>query len=493
MLSAADKLRGVVAESPAPTAQRSGCDGVFTLANRISTIGVLDRLGISHSTTARGEMAVCPGCGEDGALVGKNGGLKCLHDRCSHAGPKNNRGFRTNVDLAAQMQSMPAAEAATWLCSEFGIAMPATRKTNGDSRNEPPAGRFDDEQPQHAPKTDSWPEIDATGIFAPLEPVKYLLAGLDMCAGAPVLFAGYGFSGKTVTAQALALAVTAGQRALGAFTVLQGRVLHVDYEQGPRLTRAKYQRLAAAMMVSPSDIAEKLTLVSMPQVYLDGGLAEAFLVGKCAGVDLMIIDSLRAACPTLDENDSQIRLVLDMLTRVSVKTGTTILVIHHARKPQRDAAGGAKMAIRGSGAIFDACGSVLVFEAEKGQPTRVSHEKARTSGRPADDFTIRVEDVEVDGDPVAGLLVVANAASSRGDAADDVERQRNLDRTAKLQNELRELFVREPGQAGADVIAGKLGRRPVDVRAALKLLVDSGHVLATGSTSNRRHQWAGRE
>lgn len=284
-------------------------------------------------------------------------------------------------------------------------------------RHEPPAGRFEDEHDADetlAPaasssKSPSWPVLDVTGIFAQLEPINYLIAPLDLCAGAPALVAGYGFSGKTVALQGAALAVAAGQQAWGAFSARQGRVLHLDYEQGARLTRERYQRLAAGMLLTPQELEGRLELVSMPRVYLDGDNAESFLADKLQGFDLAIVDSLRASCPTLEENSSDVRSALDMLNRVSDRTGCAVVVVHHARKPGPDKAGGARASIRGSGAIFDACGSVLVFEAEKGEPVRVSHEKARVSGRLADDFLLHIEDMEIGENARGGLRVTAES------------------------------------------------------------------------------------
>lgn len=265
-----------------------------------------------------------------------------------------------------------------------------------------------------------WIVRDVSDIFAPLEPVKYLLETLDICAGAPTLCAGYGFSGKTVTVQSMAVSIAAGQKVWGVYTARQGRVLHIDYEQGFRLTRERYQRLAAGMMVTPDELQGRLHVVPMPQVYLDNPTHEAFLTKQVEGYDMAIVDSLRACGPSIEENDSSVRGLLDMLNRISDKTGCCFIVIHHARKPARDgaSAGGAKMAIRGSGAIFDACSSVVILEAEKGKPTKVTHEKARTSGITSDDFLIKVEDQEVGGNPRGGLVVLAEscpmAASASG-------------------------------------------------------------------------------
>lgn len=341
---------------------------------------------------------------------------------------------------------------------------------------------------------DPWPALDVAGIFAPLEPIKHLIASLDLCPGAPALVAGYGYTRKTLAMQSAALAIAAGLPVWECFASRQGRVLHVDYEQGARLTRERYQRLALGMSVGPSDIGDRLVLVSMPRIYVDAGSdVEPFLLERLTGFDLAIFDSLKAACPSIEENDSSVRRVLDMLNRVSEHTGCIVVVIHHARKPTKDRPGGAKMTIRGSGAIFDACGSVLIFEAEKGEPTRVSHEKARASGRLADDFTLTTLDVELGGDPRAGVLVAASAAPSLDDVADAAHARRQRDKTARVIEQLRTLFDGEAEQTSADAIATKLGKRATDVRAALRLLIESGEVEVSGSTTDRRHKWTGRK
>lgn len=500
-MSAADALRAELGPEPKKAQPRrtNGHHGesAFDLANRVSTTQILDRYGIEHDGET---FADCPGCAEPKAKL-CGGGVKCLHNRCADAGPPGKAGFRTPVDIVAERERVEPLEAATLICSWYGIELPKSRERTP----EPPPDHFDDWQPSdddapdapprstETPAHQGWPTINVAGIFAALEPVNFLVGPLDLCAGAPGLFAGYGYSGKTLAAQSMALAISSGSRLWGAFDARKGRVLHVDYEQGQRLSRERYQRLAVGLSLGPSDLGDRLELVSMPPVYLDGSGLEDFLSERLAGFDLAIIDSLKAACPTIEENDSSVRRVLDCMTRASERTGCAVVVIHHARKPSRDAAGGAKMAIRGSGAIFDACGSVLVFEAEKGQPTRVSHEKARVSGRLVEDFLLQVEDVEVGRDPRAGVAVLANVAPSRDDAAEDAAAQRRRARAERAAAELRSLFEREPEQGGADSMATKLGRKVTDVRAALALLVERGEVSAVGTSRDRRHRWVGRE
>jgi hypothetical protein len=90
------------------------------LANAIDTRLILDRYGLEHDD----RHARCPGCGEPGALLCERGGVKCLHNRCSNAGPENFPGLRLNVDLVAEREQVPPLRAAQLLCDWFSIQRP---------------------------------------------------------------------------------------------------------------------------------------------------------------------------------------------------------------------------------------------------------------------------------------------------------------------------------------------------------------------------------
>ena len=81
------------------------------------------------------------------------------------------------------------------------------------------------------------------------------------------------------------------------------------------------------------------------------------------------------------------------------------------------------MAVRGSSAIFDACASVFVVSANKGEATRVRHEKDRIRGALMSDFGLRIEDVSKDNEPRAGLRVVHLEAEQIAVSVDERERQ----------------------------------------------------------------------
>jgi hypothetical protein len=335
--------------------------------------------------------------------------------------------------------------------------------------------------PGQGPAASGWVELGVAQICAPLPPVPWLVQDLGLAPGAPAIIGGYGYSGKTVAAQALAVAIAAGQPVWGAFAARQGRVLHIDYEQGARLTSDRYQRLMVGMGVTPEQVGDRLTVVSMPSMYLSDAATEAFLTERCQGVDLVIIDSLHASCPAIEENEAGARRYLDVLGRVSERTGCAFLVIHHARKPTKDGVGGAKMVLRGSGALFDACASVLIFGANQGEPPTVTHTKARITGKTSPDFVLKIEDTP-DSDQGQGLTV------RRADS--EIEASTQLDRVltancARIRTAFTTLAAGEFFQS-KDTIRAKTGIGKAPFLVAYSTLLGRGELLEQGTGASRR-------
>jgi hypothetical protein len=210
------------------------------------------------------------------------------------------------------------------------------------------------------------------------------------------------------------LCIVTGTPVFGIFPVKQGRVLHLDYEQGARLSRERYQRLARGMGIELGDLLDdNLRLACFPDTYLDDKDAEKILRATVDATkpDVVAFDSFKAACPSTEENSSAARKPLDVLTRVCGDTRTA-LGIHHSRKPPQD--GGRnrstdpRMSIRGTGAIYDGVIGAYVLERERDDqdsPIRVHHVKERMRGRRLETFGFRVVDVPNGSDPHWGLRV----------------------------------------------------------------------------------------
>lgn len=334
-----------------------------------------------------------------------------------------------------------------------------------------------------------WNLLGVADLSQLLPPIPWVCEPLGLAPGAVTLVAGYGYSRKTMAMQSLGLSVAAGRPAWGLWSVRKGPFVHLDYEQGRRITQERYQRLARGMGFELTTLPEgALRVACMPRAYLDESGVFDELVTLVGDATLVLVDSLRAAFPHADENSSEVRTYLDVLSRVSERTGAAIAVIHHARKPNVMNGGTATHAIRGSSALFDACQSVYVFEGEKDTPTRVHHQKDRVRGVTLEEFGLTSEDVAGATSPRDGLIVrhleaeqLDAAASHKADQRED---KAVTDVAAKILSTV-----------GADGFCGsRIGIRAI-VRgntrtfdAAFGKLLNEGFLIRSGSKNEPK--WA---
>lgn len=328
---------------------------------------------------------------------------------------------------------------------------------------------------ERPPISPDWNLLDVAELAKVLPPVPWVCEPLGLAPGAISLVAGYGYSRKTMAMQSLGLSVAAGKQVWGLFSARRGPFVHLDYEQGRRLTQERYQRLARGMGFELADLpAGALRVACMPRLYLDAKETFDDLVRLVDGASFVLVDSLRAAFPHADENSSEVRSYLDVLSRVSERTGAAFAVIHHARKPQKDNDAGATFAIRGSSALFDACQSVYVFIGEKNTPTTVHHQKDRIRGACLDDFGLDGEDVERDNDRRWGLRVVHLEAAQikKMDAIDEAKAE-----------VLKTVRKSRSGFYSANDLASVIGLGRARVLAAIRTLQHEGALIPPTATS----------
>ncbi len=243
-------------------------------------------------------------------------------------------------------------------------------------------------EPPTAPASPfNWLDWKAVAVD-PLPPMSWACEALQIGPGRPCGIWGYGGSGKSWVAQALALSVASGQKFLGKFDVKRGKVAHISHELGRRAVGSRYRRLANGMMVDFEDVQDWFKLSVFPKLYLNSPKAEDWYKRELEGVSLCVVDSLRRALPGADENDSKISNHLDILSRISDKLGVTFEVIHHSGKsvvnrtddkrhtgPKDERGAG-----RGSSAIEDASGSIWKVEGHGTGPRKLvmarNHEEA---------------------------------------------------------------------------------------------------------------------
>jgi AAA domain len=232
-------------------------------------------------------------------------------------------------------------------------------------------------------------------LAKPVAPPNFLSGAYGLTSGRPTALTGYAGSAKTWLAQDLALSVANGDSSCwgGAMTLdLAGRVMHIDYEMGRKLLQRRYQRLALARGIDLSKLGKRIGVHCFPTTKLTSDTAKEAFTVLCRGVALCVIDSLRAAIPGVDENTSNFRSHIDLLSEISDETNTVFLLLHHDGK---DAKGGGEgrptlQRMRGSSAIADALGaSLAVLESDGGFV--VDHAKASV-GKKGPRMRLRLED-----------------------------------------------------------------------------------------------------
>ncbi len=283
-----------------------------------------------------------------------------------------------------------------------------------DPDDAPPA---EEKKPEPAPR---YVIEETVEIAAPLPPLVWLCEGLRLARGSLTIVGGYGYGRKTLYAQALALAIASGKPALGVYSVVRAPVLHIDFEQGHRITRERYQRMARASGIDLGEITELRTVTFPPFRLTDPDARDVLRrLFEETRAGYVVVDSLKGATRGVDENSSEIREYIDVLGQEIKRVDAAGKLLHHAKKPG-EGKSAARYSLRGSSAIFDAADGVFIFAGEKGEPTTVEHEKDRLIGTELPSFGLGSEDVERDGDHRWGLRVVhLEGAQMRQQDADD--------------------------------------------------------------------------
>lgn len=340
---------------------------------------------------------------------------------------------------------------------------------------------------------DPLPLITWVEVAKPLPRVAWTLEGLGIAPGGATIIGGAGGGGKTMALQALIIAVASGRPVWGHFSVTQGRAIHIDYEQGDRITRERYQRIANAMGVDLLALPpDSFGLATLPRYIMKADTAtEDTIVRVCTGANVAVIDAFRGAFSEARENDSDVRKHLDMLQHASDRTGCTMIVIAHSRKATEG--GDVRSSLRGSSALFDAAQTVYMLDGESGKPTRVHNTKDRVlggiNGKLRETFGIKVEDVvSVHGDRRWGLDVSYVStpdvqAAYLKDGTDDFDTQFAASAERRTTMAVRTIAILQGSRGGmtAGQIRSYSGFNVNDTEATLTTLVQENGVRVEGT------------
>ncbi|HEU4544636.1 MAG TPA: AAA family ATPase [Jiangellaceae bacterium] len=312
--------------------------------------------------------------------------------------------------------------------------------------------------------------IESDALFAELEEPDYIIEGIVRRASLTEIVS-YGGSGKTWIATNMLIAVGGGLPWLGRFAAKQGKALDIDYENGSYEMRRRIQANARALGL---ETVPGIGLISMPPLYMNAPEFGDTIEAAAAGYDLVIVDTLKAGNPGVDENDSNMRTGLDALRRVGEKNGSAFVVLVHSKKVSGNVTTiDPREAGRGSSAIYDAADTVLHVTYTEGQPLRVMQTKARL-GRTVPPFQVEILD-----DDRGGVSVIASDVPKADPAASASDRFEAVCRAVL------DAVRARPGQSGK-VYRETLGLRHASVTAAFERLEHDGALKNAGTQTSAK-------
>jgi len=266
------------------------------------------------------------------------------------------------------------------------------------------------------------------------EPRGYIMKGLIAPGDLGVLFGAPG-TGKSVVAPYLGHAVAAGRCVFGR-RVRQGVVLYVAAEDGAGM---KLRANALGHLYGKTD---GLLIVAQSVNLMGDGAADTPDLGKLRavarehGAVLIVLDTLAAAFPGLDENDGRsmgrvVKVLRDLGApaeaegELSAWPGAAVMAVHHAAK-------GGGTTPRGHGVLDGAADVTMRIEAaeDRTAPRTVTLGKNRngsTLGRLA--FTIHAAELGIDDD---GDAITAPVAEEAADIATRASKRPKLAPPAEL-------------------------------------------------------------
>jgi energy-coupling factor transporter ATP-binding protein EcfA2 len=178
-----------------------------------------------------------------------------------------------------------------------------------------------------SPGADRHPKLlpfDVEGMLASEPPSVPWIAGGLLVRGAVTMLTGREGSGKSMLALAVARAIGQG-KVVADIECSRGRVLVVDAEN----SRDEVHRRLHGLGVEPGTVIYAGT--DGFNLRTDLGQLEALL--DDVRPDVLVLDSLRALAPGLEENDSgPAELTLRPLAKLARRFGCAILLLHHSRK-----------------------------------------------------------------------------------------------------------------------------------------------------------------
>jgi hypothetical protein len=258
-----------------------------------------------------------------------------------------------------------------------------------------------DLQAEDAPEIDFRPETLTHLLEAEISPVEWLVRDLIPKASC-VILAAEPKLGKTWVALDLSLALAFGLPLFGRFDVPSPvRTLLVLNEDGRRNVAQRYRSLLRGRGITPvRNSTDLVRILSRRAFSLEQSeyFEELERYVSEEEIGLVVLDPFTEMFNADERHERDVKLALQPLKRIRDRTGVSIFLTHHQRKPPsgKDGNGGRRaMALRGSSYLIGWYDIGLSFASgSPNEPVKVFAE-AREVELPVPEFTLlRVSDPE---------------------------------------------------------------------------------------------------
>lgn len=313
------------------------------------------------------------------------GHFKCLHAHCEH---RTDEEFRHAIGMPT-----PLADFDT---------LPVTSGTSDE------AGPEDVHETPVSTKSERFSIVDTTRFIAAGHGAQWLVKGIIPRAELAVIF-GQSGSGKTFWVMDVALCIARGEPWNGKKTT-QGQVLYIAAE-GAEGVRKRMRAYFEHTGIAPADVSGIRFMADAPRLnHKTDRIELATAIRGMGKLDVVIIDTLAAVTPGVDENSGkEMGEVLAYCKAIHRHTGALVVLIHHSGKDETKGARGWS----GLRAAVDC--EIQISRCENDRAATVTKLKDGLDAEVEYPFRLNVVElgVDEDGDPVTSCVVNHIAGKAR--------------------------------------------------------------------------------
>ncbi|MFI5298937.1 MAG: AAA family ATPase [Polyangiales bacterium] len=348
------KVSKASTSTPTPTG-----DDPWSRAKAAPIADVLEWLGLIEDGAPK-----CPGCASvDSGVAIVGNGLKCSHNRCASKGYRD--GFRTTIDVVAEVRGVDAKGAVNLLGERFNFDGVRPRADRSAPANDPidPLGDAWRHEPDARPNRDYSPIVATGGAIDPLEalrragavtsyaalvaatetrPSSIWFPGIE--ADSQIEISGPSGEGKTTLGM---LVVCARANPTARPVVLLGApvtpapagtfVVVVEEENGKFSTRHKLESSCEALGLPVAETIDRMILLVRAGVLQGDPTWQAIVeLGKQKKIGLVFVDSRARVLRGGDSNSEDDQAAIsNALHKLVTDSGAPVVVISHTRKGER--------------------------------------------------------------------------------------------------------------------------------------------------------------